>query len=186
MATVNASQAVNSQALTEMATFMVGKVVEAAGIVRQGSARAVAADFSANQLETLAGQELASSQREAQEQRRQGRLRSSRALAVAAASGAGTGGTAEDIISDLDAETAFRAGIALFQGEDKARFLRGQAAVTRFGGQQAKRASKIAAVGTIFSGTGSLLGKYGDVFRSRTQDARFSEINASFNPRITG
>jgi len=173
----------NSQALAEMATVMVGTVMRASGIVQQGDARAAELEFGASQFDVLAGQERASSQRAAQEERRQGKLRSSRALAVAAASGGGTGGTVENIISDLDAETAFRANTALFQGESKARFLESQAIANRFGGQQAKRASRIAAFGTIFSGTGSLFGKYGDLFKTPTSGlGRFEENPTFTNP----
>ena len=60
----------------------------------------------------------------ASEQRRQGRLLSSRALAVAAASGAGAGDpTVENIIGDIGAEGEFRALSEMFIGEERARGL---------------------------------------------------------------
>jgi len=185
MASVSTSgSAQNNQALAGIGTFMTGLVMKAAGILQTGEDLKVSAEATARQLDVSAGQVRAAGQRASAEERRQGRFRGSSAKADIGKSGA-LGVGAENIEADIAAETDFRARTAGFNAESKAQFLEAQAAANRFGGQRARRASRIVAVGTIFSGAGSLFGKYGNLYKSRG-DARFSEINASFNPRITG
>ncbi len=136
-----------------------------------------AREFEADQLETLAKQEFAASQREALEERRQANIQASRALAVAAASGAGAGDpTVIDIIANLQGEGAYRAGLALYEGEERQRLTQLEARERRFAGASAlaegqaelqagktrKRGRQFQAVSTIFSGASNfLLGKYG-------------------------
>lgn len=94
-----------------------------------------AAEFTAAQMERNAGQARAAAQLEAAEQERQGRLMASRALAVAAGSGAGASDpTVLNIISRNAAETAYRRSVALYQGETRAAGMEDQATATRMQG----------------------------------------------------
>ena len=153
-----------------------GTVMSAAGQIQQGAAtearskrQADIAEFEARQLDRLAGREKAASQRTAKEERRQSELRESRALAVAAASGAGASDpTVVKILSDLAGEGSYRAALALYEGEERARLTRLQATGKRFeagelriAGKEAKRAGKLGALSTLFQGGAGLYGKYG-------------------------
>jgi hypothetical protein len=114
-----------------------------------GERRAHVAEIQAEQLEEAAGQQLASSQRTAEETRRQGRFAASRALAVAAASGGGASDpTVVKIISDMAGETAYRSMTNLYDGEVAARNSLKQAEAERYGGQIARMDARRAASAT--------------------------------------
>lgn len=126
--------------------------VQASGTLSAGraeqqaaAARAQALEHQAAQARQQAGQERASSQRSASEKRRLGKLLASRALAVAAASGAGAGDpTVELIVGDIGAEGEFRALSAQFEGEERARGLETQADLKIFESEQERRAGAAA------------------------------------------
>jgi len=130
-----------------------------------GQQARVAKQFEAEQLREQAGQVIAVSQRAALEERRQGRLMASRALAVAAASGAGASDpTVVNLIAGAEGEAALRAGYALYEGEDRARQLRIGAAAKDYEGALAEQAGnqQASAYKTMRAATGvSLLAKYG-------------------------
>ena len=127
-----------------------------------------AANFEAAQLDQNAGQALASSQRDAEEQRRQSRILQSRALALASASGAGaTDPTVVNLISEIAREGVYRAGVAMYEGEDRARQMRMGAATARYqgdialsGGRSRASAYRTQGFGSAIGAT-SLLAKYG-------------------------
>jgi hypothetical protein len=124
---------------------------------RAGSLRAEAA-----QLDAQAMTDRASSQRKAIEERRQARLASSRALALAAASGGGASDpTVTKLIAGLEGEGEYRALSALYEGEESARGKEAQAAANRKGAKSAKTAGTLNAVGTILSAGASLYDRYG-------------------------
>lgn len=152
------------------------------------------AESQAQNLEQQAGQELASSQRAVIEQQRQGRRVQSRALAVAGASGAGAmDPTIINILGDLDFESDFRAGVAGFEGESRARALNYEAVINRatgdsqraagfasaFATESASRRSFLTAAGTAFSGGSSLYSRFattpapGSINRPPTGSARY-------------
>lgn len=135
----------------------------------QGERARVAAEFAAEQAEQQAGVAIAISQRTAAEQRRQANLVASRALAVASASGAGVSDpTMVKILSDVRGEGVYRASVALYEGEARARQLRLDAAAGRVGGLEAQIAgltreqgAGIAGVGRAAGAAGSLYANYG-------------------------
>ena len=92
--------------LTLASTAFQALQTSAAGKAEQqaANARQAALNNQAEQARQIAGQERATGQRKALEQRRQARIVSSRAMAVAAASGGGTGGNVETILGVLGAE----------------------------------------------------------------------------------
>ena len=134
-----------------------------------GERQKVAAEFETAQLEQNAGQVIASSQREAEEQRRQARLVQSRALALAGASGGGvTDPSVVNLIGDIAGEGAYRAGVALYQGQDKARQLGMAAAAKHYEGTVAQetaankaKAYRIQGLTGAFTSASSMFGKYG-------------------------
>lgn len=132
--------------------------------------------FQADQMEVQAGQELAASQRAAQEQRRQAAFVASRAVAVAGASGGGvTDPTVANLIGDIQGEGAYRSALKIYQGEDNARQLRMGADAKTFEGSVAVenagyqadayrtrgQTGMLSAVGSAFGTGASLFGKYG-------------------------
>jgi len=140
--------------------------------------QAQASEFEAEQLEVLAGQEQATAQRRADEERRRGRILQSRALALGAASGGGASDpTVVNIISDLAGESEYLAATRIYEGEEAARRARMGAAGARFTGETAletgtltasnlQSAGRSAAVSTLFSGAGraaSMYGRYGTI-----------------------
>jgi len=148
----------------------------AAAQIQLGQYQQAVANRQAQALEQQAGQERAVSQREAIEQRRQGRFVSSRAQAIAAASGAGAlDPTIIDILGGIEAETGYRALSALAAGEERGRGLEYNAVLARSGGAadayasgiEAQRLrgraqqSRYGAFGTLATGGMSLFEKYG-------------------------
>jgi len=143
---------------------------QAAANSRTVAARQAAAlQFKQQQELVNAGQAVAAGQMSAAEQRRQGRLIQSRAQALAAASGGGAvDPTVVNIIGNNAGEIALRASIALYQGEEKARMLRMQAAADGYNasmvleaGENKAQAYEMAGKSAIFKGAGSLFTKYG-------------------------
>ena len=127
-----------------------------------------AAKFEANQANYLAGQAVATSHYEALEQRRSAALLASKALAGAAASGAGASDpTVVDIINGINSEGTYRSALAMYQGEETARNYRVAAQARLLGGTSyaaAKiaeggaidRASRMNMFSTLLGGAGSL------------------------------
>ena len=143
---------------------------QAAANSRAMAARQAAAFQFKQQQDTVnAGQAIAAGQMGAAEQLRQGRLIQSRAQALAAASGGGAvDPSVVNIIGNNAGEAALRASIALYQGEEKARMLRMQAASEGYNaalsietGENKAQAYEIAGRSALFKGAGSLFTKYG-------------------------
>ena len=130
------------------------------------------ADFTERQ----AGQEEAAAQRAAMEERRQGRLLSSRVRTVSAASGTGAlDPTIIDILGDIDTEVEARALTALYEGGERASSLRTEASLTRQAGiitaqtgsamaAAERRRALMGAAGTLLEGGTSLATKYRDFY----------------------
>lgn len=135
----------------------------------QGEQARVAAQFNARQAERDGATAIAVSHRQAAEERRQANLVASRALAVAAASGAGVSDpTVMRLISSARGEGAYRASVALYEGAARDRQLRLDAVLGRVSGFQAESAgareaegAAFATAGTGLRGVGSLYAKYG-------------------------
>ena len=124
--------------------------------------------FNTKQYERNAGQAQAASQRSAEEMRRQGRLLASRAQALA-----GGGGMDESVvktISDITAESEFRALTALYQGDVEAQDLRERAKAKVFEGERTSKSSQYAMAGTMFRTGSSLYSKYGGGGNGYTTD----------------
>jgi hypothetical protein len=134
-----------------------GTLMSVAGQARQADEAKELASFNAQQEERRAQQERVSGEQGAAEERRQGRLMQSRALAVGGASG---GGIDIDNLSSIETESERRASFALWGGEERARGAEDSAAVARFEGSQKAAAARTRATGTLISGGVSWLDKY--------------------------
>jgi hypothetical protein len=141
---------------------VISTVMDVQGQRKAGEIEQHRAGVEAARLEEIAGEERATSQRAAQEEVRRGQLEQSRALAVAASSGAGV--SDPDVVghlAQLSAETNYRRMVQLYEGESEAEQLELQAEATRAGGAQARQAAATRATGTAISRGASLYGKYG-------------------------
>lgn len=108
-----------------------------------------------------AGQERAKSQYAAQEQRRQAALVSSRARAVAGASGGGaTDPTIVDITSELAGEGEYRALTAMYEGEDRARGIVSQGNADAYSAKASGHTGFMSGMSNVLSGATSLFSKY--------------------------
>lgn len=129
-----------------------GNAAKRAGLEQQNEA-----NYEAAQERVNAGQAIAASQRAAEEQRRQGDLVQSRAIALLAASGGGvTDPSAVTLLASNAGETAYRSAVALYEGEDKARTMRAQATATEMGGRAAAQAGRDRQIASLFQAAGSL------------------------------
>lgn len=122
----------------------------AIGTIMQGIAAKNDAEFEAGQLEMKAQEEIAASQRDALDKRREGALASSRAQAVAAASGGGAGTDAPTIVkimSGIAGQADYNAKTSLYGGRSRAQGLRQQAKATRDSAQASLLGSVIGGIG---------------------------------------
>ncbi len=141
---------------------LAGTGLKAFGEASSGTAAREDAGFLAAQLRQKAGQERASASISALEAGRQGRLKGSRALAIAAASGAGASDpTVTDILTDISGDARLRALTALFEGEEAARGLETQADAAIRTGEAQQTASRYKAVATVLTGADTLYSRFG-------------------------
>lgn len=129
----------------------------------------VMAEFEAKQADYLANQAIAVSHREAYEQRKVASQLASKALAIAAGSGASASDqSVVNMISEIYAEGAYRSALALYEGEEASRSYTIQAQARRTSGKSAgaalraegksvAEASRISSFSTLLSGASSLL-----------------------------
>lgn len=116
-------------------------------------------EFQGKQLEQKAGQDRASAQRQAMEERRQSTLAQSRVQALA-----GGGGTDESILGltgDIAGEGEYNALASIYEGEESAMGRETQAVGLRMEGKAKRRAANWKSASTIMSTASSMYGNYG-------------------------
>ena len=136
-----------------VAAAVASTVLSSVGAVQQGNAQKKAANYQAAQREQQAGQDRATSQRQAIGQRKQANLVASRTRANAAASGGGAfDPNVVDILGDIEGQGEYNALSALFNGEERARGMEMQASAARYQGRQAQTAGYTKAASTLLDG----------------------------------
>lgn len=163
-------------------------VVAAAGTLLGGASEKGAARSQALQLEQQAGQDRASAQRAAFDQRRTARYMQSRLQALAAASGAGaTDPTIVNLSNQIDTQGEYGALTAMYEGESAARGEEFAAQVARKTGSAAQTASYLKAGSTLLSGASSWYDKYGGGGPSGSDRAFGSAFNwrRRLSPSVT-
>lgn len=138
-----------------------GTLLEAGGTIIGAKAEARQLNSEADQLDAQAGNVRATSQRRAIEERRQARLASSRALALAAATGGASDPTVVNILANLDGEGEYRALTALYEGEEEGRGLEFEARNRRKEAKNVKRAGYVGAASSVLKAGGTMYEKYG-------------------------
>lgn len=116
----------------------------------------------AQQQEEQGKREMASAILESNQERKKARYAKSRALAVAAASGAGASDpTVENIMTGIDTEGEYNAMMALSNGSYLSTGKQQQAVATRNEGAAYARAGATGAITTALGGSASWFDKYG-------------------------
>ena len=138
-----------------------GQLIGAMGNIVYANQARQAGEYQAEQLRINAGQAVAAGQRDAEDVDRQTRLITSRALAVAAASGGGASDpTVVNTIADVAAEGAYRRALALYHGEAAARVLNMDADTAVYSSKRQAGAARLSAVGGVMgAGATGLKGK---------------------------
>lgn len=172
--------------MAQLAVF-IPYIIAAAGTLLQGKSAQKAGESEAAQLESIAGQTRAASQREMANQRRSARYAQSRALAVAAASGAGASDpTVVNLIGELEGEGEYGALAAMYEGEERARNLEFGAAMARKQGKAAMGASAFSAGTTLLSGGSSWYDKYGGTGAPGNPGSAFSTFGGMRRSAVEG
>lgn len=150
-------------------TGFAGANESAAGARLAAQRTAAAKRFEAEQMRVAAQAEAAAGQAAGFEQERQSRLMQSRQVALAAASGAGASDpTIFNLIARTAKEGSYRAAVAIYGGEERARQLRMGAAGREYeadaaidAGARTAKAYQTAGVGMLLKGGASFFAKYG-------------------------
>ena len=129
---------------------LIGALISGIGTIAGGIAANNAAQSEAMQLEEKGKEELAASQRDANQKRREGALINSRQQALAAASGAGAGADAPTIVklmTDTAGQSEYNAQVDLYGGKSRKEGLFNAAANRR-------REGKASLLGSVLGGFG--------------------------------
>jgi len=133
--------------LSGFAQYSQGKLARSIGRMRRASS-----DQAAKQV-------VASAQRVALEDKRQAELIASRAVAVAAAGGGGVNDpTVINLLEDIEAEGAYRAAVAMYEGESQADKIRYEGQLEEIAGESAYDQGQLALFGGFLSAGGRVLG----------------------------
>jgi len=149
------------------ALTVAGGLASAGGQVIGGIQQANYADAQAKAMKTKGDQELAIAQRKAIEDRQQKRAALGRTMAVAAASGGGTGDTVTDIMSGIERRGEYNALTDLYNGTQARHDLYAEAGQTKIAGQNARLAGYIGAGTTLLSTGGSIYSDFSKAARAK-------------------
>jgi hypothetical protein len=127
--------------------------------IQEGRYEQAAMNRQAENEQAQGKEELAASQREAQEKRREAQLANSRQIAIAAGSGAGvTNPTVVDIFEDTAERGEYLAQTELYGGKSRKAGYEDKAAASRFKGKAARTGSIFDALATGLSGASKAFG----------------------------
>lgn len=140
----------------------IGTAVSTLGTIQAGREAKAEADYAAKQQEMQADEAYASSQRDAAEKYRKGRIMLGDQRAALAASGGDlTDPSVIDIMGDTEAEVDLAARTDIYRGEQQARGYNDAAINSRITGKNAQKASFISAAGNLFSSVSSMYSRFG-------------------------
>lgn len=159
-------------ALSMSATAASG-VIGASNTLAAGDDAAAAGRYKAEELRQNASQALASSQRKMFDTQRRTRLAISTSTARAAASGVAPDvGSPVENAANLDARGSYQALLDLWNGQSNYTGLRNEADLAEWEGEEKKRASRLAAAGTLAGSFGTMFKRYGDFEYGRWAGAK--------------
>ena len=140
-----------------------GAVVGVGSTIAAGQQAKKQGEMQASQLVAKANEERGIAQRAAAQEKKKSQYVKSRAIALAAASGAGgvEDPTISNIVSDIESEGEIRGLNALYSGESMARTLTGSAIASQIEGRNKSAAANMQAGATLLSSGSSLYQRYG-------------------------
>ena len=151
------SAALPSLSTVATAASVAGTGLGALGVYQQGQQSRAAGKFQAQQLEQEGNEAAAISGRRAKQYRREKDLASSRARAVAAASGAGSdGATVTNLMEGIERQGEYNALVEMYQGRATQRKRYAQAGSARASGSASGTAGTIGSLTRLGSGVSSI------------------------------
>lgn len=148
--------------------------------IQQGKAAKANAESVAIQKERAGKAAQAEAQQQAIQERKKANYAESRALAVAASSGAGVKTpTVQNILGDLHEQGDYNVLSTLFSGDSEAEAYNLSATATRNEGRAAKRASYLNAGSTILQGVSSFYSRYNSNASSADSIANYSPAKST-------
>lgn len=135
-----------------------GTILSTAGTVAAANSASAVGDWEARQMEERAKAEQAAASQEAENRRKEAEFVMSRARAVGAQSG---GGIDYGLLGDIEEEADYRVGMAIVEGDERAKGTRMQSAAARADGQMKRNAGYLRAGRSLLAGGDSLMEKYG-------------------------
>lgn len=139
----------------------VGTLIGTKGAIDTGNATAAELQYRAAQEKAAAGQEMAAGSARIADTDLAGKMLESRMRAVAGASGVSlTSPTVIDLVGKAAGLTRLNEGMELFNAQSSANKMVDQANADIFSGQQAQKAGRTRALGTILSGASSMYNNY--------------------------
>lgn len=149
------------------ALTVAGGLASAGGSIYGGIQQENFANAQAKAIKQKGDQEFAIAQRKAIQDRREKTAAIGRTMAIAAASGGGTGDTVSDIMASTERQGEYNALTDLFNGTQARNDLYNEAALTKLQGKQAKIAGFINAGSTLLSTGGSIYSDYSAAQRAK-------------------
>lgn len=133
---------------------LIGTGLQVMGSMQQASAQKAQAEYNAKVQERQGKIEYAKGQEIADQKRREAKIAESRAIAVAAASGAGAYGspTVNETLADIYSGGDYQAREAMFDAEVNRENRYSAAALSRAQGKSAAQGSIISGIGSAFGG----------------------------------
>lgn len=148
--------------MSGMFMAMGGTALTVLSTLKQGQDQKEQAEEQAKGLVNQANADAATAERIAISKRRQGQYLSSRAQALAAASGAGaTDPTVLNIIGEIKGQSEYDALTSLYEGETQSENARSAAQAARNAGDAAVKASNLKAITTVLSAGAKQYGRSG-------------------------
>lgn len=170
-----------------MADFMrflpaVSTALQAGGQIAGGISARRAADSESEQLRYFAGQERASGQRAAADERRQAKLVQSSLRARAMGGGSDPG--VLELYGDIAGEGEYRALSALYEADSRAVGMENRAAARGYEGRQSQNAGFLNGASSVITAAPSLYEKYGGGgYRGDADGYRYSRTGADIRGR---
>jgi hypothetical protein len=144
-----------------VAVTVISSVATAVTQKQAADASAKVASVNAKNEEVQAGVAAQQAQLEAEQQRRQNRLRLGAQRAAAAKNGIDlSSGSIEDVMQDTAVQGELDALSTIYAGQTQASYLRGRASVSRAEARNYKSAGTMSAVTTLIGGAGRAAGTY--------------------------
>lgn len=151
---------------------VVGAGVSAYGQKQAADAASSVAKVNAKNEETQAGIAAQQAQLEAEQQRRQSRLRLGAQRAAGAKNGIDlSSGSITDVFQDTANQGELDALSTIYAGQTQAAYLRGRASVSRAESKNYKSAGSLQAAATIIGGIGSAGASAYDKYKSRPKQS---------------